>query len=95
MTQLSREHFADRYENYEKTVDIYALDSNALKAMKKSALVMHPFPWADELPDEVDRDPRAVYLRQTHYGLRLRMAILCPVLNHHPRLSRINSNDKP
>jgi aspartate carbamoyltransferase catalytic subunit len=78
MTQLVKEHFADRYDDYEKTL------TRSLKRMKRSSLVMHPLPRADELPDEVDSDRRAVYLRQTRYGLQLRMAILCTVLNCYP-----------
>lgn len=84
MTQLVKEHFADRYDDYEKTLKKYMIGSRALKRMKRSCLVMHPLPRADELPDEVDSDRRSVYLRQTLYGLQLRMAILCTVLNSYP-----------
>jgi aspartate carbamoyltransferase catalytic subunit len=53
--------------------------------MKKSAVIMHPLPRADELPDESDSDPRAIYFRQNRYGLYVRMAILCTVLSCSPR----------
>ncbi|MCK5554074.1 MAG: aspartate carbamoyltransferase, partial [Deltaproteobacteria bacterium] len=84
MTQLVKEHFADRYDDYEKTLKKYKIGPRALKRMKRPSLVMHPLPRTDELPDEVDSDRRAVYLRQTGYGLQLRMAILCTVLNSYP-----------
>lgn len=84
MTQLVKEHFADRYDDYEKTLKKYVIGPRALKRMKRSSLVMHPLPRTDELPDEVDSDRRSVYLRQTRYGLQLRMAILCTVLNSYP-----------
>jgi len=45
-----------------------ALSAKALRAMKKSAVIMHPLPRADEFPDESDSDPRAVYFRQTVTG---------------------------
>jgi aspartate carbamoyltransferase catalytic subunit len=85
MTQLSKEHFADRYGDYGKTLKKYVLDRKVLKNLKKSTLVMHPLPRAEELPEEVDSDRRAVYLRQSLYGLHLRMAILCTVLNSYPK----------
>jgi aspartate carbamoyltransferase catalytic subunit len=85
MTQLSKEHFADRYEDYEKTLKKYILDRRVLRNLKKPTLVMHPFPRGEELPEEVDADRRAVYLRQILYGLHLRMAILCTVLNSYPK----------
>jgi len=62
-----------------------ALSAKALRTMKKSAVIMHPLPRADELPDESDSDPRAVYFRQNRYGLYVRMAILCTALSCYPR----------
>jgi len=84
ITQLSKEYFADGLNDYEKTISNYALSAKALSAMKKSAVIMHPLPRAEELPDESDSDPRAIYFRQNHYGLCLRMAILSTVLNCYP-----------
>jgi aspartate carbamoyltransferase catalytic subunit len=86
MTQLTKEHFADRFDDHEESARYYVLDSRVLKGMKKTALIMHPLPRGRELPEEVDSDPRAVYLHQTVYGLRLRMAILCTLLNCYPKL---------
>jgi len=85
ITQLSKEYFADHLEDYRKTIHNYALSAKALRAMKRSAVIMHPLPRADELPDESDSDPRAVYFLQTRYGLYVRMAILCTVLSCYPR----------
>ena len=85
ITQLSKEYFADGLKDYEKTISNYALSAKALSAMKKSAMIMHPLPRAEELPDESDSDPRAIYFRQNRYGLCLRMGILTTVLNCYPR----------
>ena len=85
ITQLSKEYFADHLEDYKKTIHNYALSAKTLRAMKRSAVIMHPLPRADELPDESDSDPRAVYFRQNRYGLYVRMAILCTVLSCYPR----------
>jgi aspartate carbamoyltransferase catalytic subunit len=84
MTQLTKEHFADRYDEYERAFGNYLLNTDVLNRMKKTALIMHPLPRGSELPVEVDQDHRAVYVHQTRYGLHLRMAILCTVMNTYP-----------
>jgi len=84
ITQLSKEYFTGGHKDYKKTISNYALSAKALSAMKKSAVIMHPLPRAEELPDESDSDPRAIYFRQNHYGLCLRMAILSTVLDCYP-----------
>ena len=48
--------------------------------MKKDTYIMHPFPRGDELPMEIDQDPRAAYFDQIRYGQFLRMGLLCHVL---------------
>jgi aspartate carbamoyltransferase catalytic subunit len=85
ITQLSKEYFAGRLEDYKQTISNYALNVKALNVMKKSAVIMHPLPRAEELPDESDSDPRAIYFHQNRYGLCLRMAILSTVLDCYPR----------
>lgn len=37
---------------------------------------MHPLPRNDEISTELDKDPRAVYMRQAQYGVYVRMALL-------------------
>jgi len=88
ITQLSKEYFADHSTDYKQAISNYALSAKALRAMKKSAVIMHPLPRAEELPDESDSDPRAIYFRQNRYGLCLRMAILSTVLNCYPSALR-------
>lgn len=85
ITQLSKEYFAGRPEDYKQIISNYALNVKALNVMKKSAVIMHPLPRAEELPDESDSDPRAIYFHQNRYGLCLRMAVLSTVLNCYPR----------
>jgi aspartate carbamoyltransferase catalytic subunit len=52
--------------------------------MKKNSIIMHPFPRQSEISPEVDKDLRAVYFKQIHYGLCIRMALLCKVLQRCP-----------
>jgi aspartate carbamoyltransferase catalytic subunit len=49
--------------------------------MPESAIIMHPLPRVDEIPPEVDEDPRAHYFQQAKNGLFIRMALLYLLLN--------------
>ena len=47
----------------------------------KDFIIMHPLPRQEELPPELDDDPRSVYFKQVAYGVTMRMAILHELLN--------------
>jgi aspartate carbamoyltransferase catalytic subunit len=81
VTQIPVESFGDRLDDYEKAKKNFVIDKKVLKAMKKNSVIMHPFPRQSEIAPEVDKDLRAVYFKQIHYGLCIRMALLCTVLN--------------
>ncbi|MFH0836358.1 MAG: aspartate carbamoyltransferase, partial [Candidatus Micrarchaeota archaeon] len=49
-------------------------------SFKKDALLMHPLPRVDEISVEVDGDPRSVYIKQAHYGVPTRMALIAVLL---------------
>ena len=48
----------------------------------KDYIIMHPLPRQEELPPEIDDDPRSVYFKQVAYGVNMRMAILDELLNY-------------
>ena len=50
-------------------------------------LILHPLPRVDEIAQDVDDDPRAVYFDQARYGMFARMALL-NYLAHQPRAER-------
>jgi carbamoyl-phosphate synthase/aspartate carbamoyltransferase len=52
------------------------LSKELLSNANKDLIIMHPLPRQEELPPEIDDDPRAVYFKQVAYGVRMRMAIL-------------------
>ncbi len=79
MTRIQKERFASRKE-YEAIKNVYVLDENSLKSMKKDAVIMHPLPRVEEIAKTVDRDPRAAYFRQAENGLYARMALLYWIL---------------
>jgi aspartate carbamoyltransferase catalytic subunit len=58
----------------------YLLDRGSLTLMKSDAIILHPLPRTDELSNEVDDDPRAVYFRQAENGLFIRMGLLQSIL---------------
>jgi aspartate carbamoyltransferase catalytic subunit len=50
--------------------------------MKADAIIMHPLPRVDEIPEEVDQAPQARYFEQAQNGLYIRMALLYLLLKN-------------
>ena len=75
MTRIQRERFTDPLE-YDRLKGVYVLTRSKLNLAKKDLLVMHPLPRVDEIAQNVDDDPRAVYFDQARYGMYARMALL-------------------
>jgi aspartate carbamoyltransferase catalytic subunit len=84
VTQVPMESFGDRLDDYEASKGQFVIDRRVLKCMKKNSIIMHPLPRQSEVAPEVDKDLRAVYFKQIHYGLCIRMALLCAVLQRFP-----------
>ncbi|MDO9209169.1 MAG: hypothetical protein Q7V48_00220 [Deltaproteobacteria bacterium] len=80
ITQIPREQFGDQVDDYERSKEIFRVNPDILKALRKDTYIMHPFPRDHELPMEIDQDPRAVYFDLIKYGQFLRMGLLCHVL---------------
>jgi aspartate carbamoyltransferase catalytic subunit len=76
ITQIPKDHFGDRIDDYEQSKEIFRINQNLMKVLKKDTFIMHPFPRGYELPTEIDRDPRAIYFAQVKYGQCLRMGLL-------------------
>lgn len=75
MTRIQRERFLDPLE-YERNKGVYVLTRRKLDRAKPDLLVMHPLPRVDEIAQDVDDDPRAVYFEQARCGMYARMALL-------------------
>jgi aspartate carbamoyltransferase catalytic subunit len=84
VTQVPMESFGDRLDDYEASKGQFVIDRRVLKCMKKNSIIMHPLPRQSEVAPEVDKDLRAVYFKQIHYGLCIRMALLCAILKRIP-----------
>jgi len=74
-TRIQKERFKEEKE-YLKYKGCYQIDNKLINKMKKNAILMHPLPRVDEILLEVDASPKAVYFKQTKYGLLVRMALL-------------------
>ena len=81
MTRVQKERFHS-VDDYEAAASKYILTKEIVGTMKKEAIIMHPLPRVDEIPPEVDDDPRARYFEQAQNGLYIRMALLYLLLNN-------------
>lgn len=89
MTRVQRERFesAAHYESvknsYRITPAILAKGKEPTNSMTPLPIVMHPLPRNNEIPSNIDSDPRAAYFRQMENGMYLRMALLDAILNNN------------
>ena len=62
-----------------KTYD-YKITKELMVKAKSNMILMHPLPRLQEIPVELDKDPRSVYFKQVKNGLFVREALLVKVL---------------
>jgi aspartate carbamoyltransferase catalytic subunit len=79
MTRIQRERFVD-VEEYEKVKNVYIFKQEDLKNTKNTFILMHPLPRITEISPDVDNSRKAIYFKQTFYGLKMRKAILAELL---------------
>ena len=84
MTRIQKERFAS-LDVYESLKGTYCLTKAKLRDAKKELLIMHPLPRVDEIAQDVDDDPRAVYFDQARFAMYARMALLL-TLSKQPRV---------
>ncbi len=75
MTRIQKERFHSA-DDYQTAARKYILTPDIVKKMKPGSIIMHPLPRVDEIPKEIDNDPRACYFEQAQNGLYIRMALL-------------------
>jgi len=78
-TRIQKERFADAIE-YEKVKDVYIINKDLLKKVKKNFRILHPLPRVNEINYEVDDTSYAYYFQQASNGLWVREALLALVL---------------
>lgn len=75
MTRVQKERFHSP-DDYQEAASKYILSLDMVKDMKPEAIIMHPLPRVDEIPDEIDGTSQARYFEQAVNGLYIRMALL-------------------
>lgn len=60
----------------------FIIDKSVLTKFSSNTLVMHPLPRLNEISEDIDDDPRAVYFKQAHNGVPVRMAMYLTVLGN-------------
>lgn len=86
MTRIQREHNAPETTDEIGKIDLskFQLNFDRLAQMKEYAPIMHPFPRdsiVNEIPVEIDVDPRVMYFRQARNGMWARAALLVHLLD--------------
>ena len=78
MTRIQHEHDTDADRRFFETFDPaqFTLTTDLLTQMKEYTPILHPFPRNQEIPFEIDSDPRAMYFRQARNGMWIRAALL-------------------
>jgi aspartate carbamoyltransferase catalytic subunit len=75
VTRIQKERFAD-FQEYERVAGAYRLNRETLAGACSQARIMHPLPRVDEIAEELDGTPNAIYFRQAHNGIPTRQALL-------------------
>ena len=86
MTRIQREHnsAADSKEMAELDLSPFQLTQQRVGQLKEFSPIMHPFPRdsvVQELPTQIDSDPRVMYFRQARNGMWARAALLVHLLD--------------
>jgi len=79
MTRIQKERFID-LEEYEKVKDFYNFREEDLEDTKDNFRLLHPLPRITEISPEVDNSEKAIYFKQTFYGIPMRKAILAELM---------------
>lgn len=75
VTRIQKERFGDPQE-YESVAYSYRVTRETVDILGDSIRIMHPLPRVDEIAEEVDSMPGAIYFRQAHNGIPTRQALL-------------------
>ena len=79
MTRIQKERFAD-LEDYEKIKGYYIFNKDDLNDTKDNFRLLHPLPRITEISPDVDSSEKAIYFKQTYYGIPMRKALLAELM---------------
>ncbi len=86
MTRIQREHNSETTTREIESIDLSPFQLSLMRAaqLKDYTPIMHPFPRdsiVEEIPVEIDSDPRVMYFRQARNGMWARAALLVHLLD--------------
>ena len=76
MTRIQKERFQGEIVEEDFIEKNLHLTQETLTNAKSNMVIMHPLPRNEEIPENIDNDPRAAYFRQMENGLYVRMALI-------------------
>jgi len=94
MTRVQDEWDSEAGESARIDTSRFCLLSKDLDRMKDDAVIMHPLPRRNEIPTEVDTDPRAVYWRQMRNGMWIRSALIASQFGQDDRIREYAAEHK-
>lgn len=74
-TRIQKERFADEFE-YAQIKNVFILGKEILEKTKPEFRIMHPLPRVNEIKQELDETPAALYFQQAKNGIPVREALL-------------------
>ncbi len=75
-TRIQSERFEGDFGKEE-----YIINKEVLNKFSENTIVLHPLPRNEEIATDIDDDPRAMYFKQAHNGLYVRMALFVQALS--------------
>jgi aspartate carbamoyltransferase len=89
MTRIQHEHDSKEDKEFFDNLDIskYYLTRDLVSRMKWYAAIMHPFPRNEEIPFDIDKNPRAMYFRQARNGMWVRAALIAYLFDMDGRIA--------
>ena len=79
ITRIQKERFID-LEEYEKVKGFYIFRQEDLANTKEKFRLLHPLPRITEISSDIDESEKAIYFKQTFYGIPMRKAILAELM---------------
>ncbi len=81
ITRIQKERFAD-LEEYDKIKGFYIFRKEDLNNTKDNFRLLHPLPRITEISPDVDSSEKAIYFKQTYYGIPMRKALLAELMSN-------------
>ena len=70
-TRIQSERFEGDFGKEE-----FIINKEVLSKFSENTIVMHPLPRVNEISEDIDNDPRAMYFNQAYNGVPIRMSLL-------------------